>query len=58
MSVANRLVHVHVAVSDLYVEPAPGIRAHPRFVVDRRPAAAKVGKWYEVANLALLALRQ
>ena len=58
VSVANRLIHIHVAVPDLYVETARRIRAYPRFEVDRSPAAAKVGKWYEVTDLALLALRQ
>ena len=40
----NRLVQIHVAVTNLEVESAVRIRADPRFVVDRRSLATEVGQ--------------
>ena len=39
----DRFVDVDIAVSDLYVEPAIGIGAHPGFVMDGGTLATVVG---------------
>jgi len=58
VSVTDRLVHVHVAVTDFYVKSTGRIRANPRLEMNRGSTAAKIGKRYQVASLAFLALGQ
>jgi len=50
------LVDVEVAVADLEVKAAVGIRADPGLEVDGRPLAAEVGERDKVAGLAFLTL--
>ena len=51
----NRLVEVNVAVSDLDVESAGRVAAHPRLVVDGRSLASKVTQRQQAALAAVLA---
>src|SRR5687768_11561411 len=52
----DRFVDVEVAVADLQVEAAVGIRADPGLVVNRGALAAEIRQRDKVASLALLAL--
>ena len=54
-SARDRLVEVHVAITDLDVESAIGIAAHPGLVVNRRSLTSKVGQRQQAATDALSA---
>ena len=41
-AVGDRLVQVHIAIADLYVESAIGVATYPGLVVDWRPLASEV----------------
>ena len=50
------LVQVHVPITNLNVKAAIRVGADPRFVMDGRSLASKVGQWYQVSLIALLTL--
>ena len=56
--VHDRLVYIHVAVADLQIETAFGIRAYPGLEVNSSALTSEIGEGNQIAHLALLALRE
>jgi hypothetical protein len=54
-AVADGLLDVQVAVSDLDVEAAGGVGTRPGLEVDGRPLAAEIGQGHQITNLAFKA---
>ncbi len=55
-SIADGLVYEHITASNLEIEAALGIRAHPGLVVHGRGLRSEIGKRDEIAVIALAAL--
>jgi hypothetical protein len=56
IAIANRLIHVDVAIAYLDIEATSRIRANPSLEMNRRSACPEVRERHEIAGLAFLAL--